>query len=113
MRDLLFKNLTSSDRKKRIIASSEVTENAGLRSIIQRHFICMVREVKDNKIDRPKPYLYVLKEHNRRAQREKFFCRIKGGIYAISEKRVFLILFMHSLKITLTAIPDNVMEGSA
>ncbi|MCX5707332.1 MAG: hypothetical protein NTW13_06775 [Candidatus Omnitrophica bacterium] len=108
MRDLLFKNLTSSDRKRRVIASSEITDKQGVRSIIRRHFICMIKEVADEKMDRPLPHLYVLKEHNTREQKERFFCKIKGSICAIHKGRLFLITFMHSLKIDLVAIPQNV-----
>lgn len=122
MRDLLFKNLTSQDKKRKIIASSEIVDKQGMRSVIQRHFICIVKEinpglarksgVNDNKLQRPLPYLYVLKEHNTREQKEKFFCRIKGSIYAVGNGRLFLILFMHSLKINLIAIPQDLVKQS-
>lgn len=105
MRDLLFKNLTSNDKKKRIMASSEVLDKQGVRSIIRRHFVYMVKEIPDNKIEKPLPYLYVLKEHNAKERKEKFFCRMKGSIFAVSNHKLFLILYMHSLKINLTAIP--------
>ena len=107
MRDLLFKNLTSDDRKRKILTSSEIMDKQGVRSIIHRHFICIVKEIKDKQITKPLPYLYVLKEHNNREQKEKFFCRIKGSIYAINNGRLFLILFMHSLKISLTPVPQD------
>ena len=112
MRDLLFKNLTSHDKKRKIIASSEIVDKQGMRSVIQRHFICIVKEINDNKLQRPLPYLYVLKEHNTREQKEKFFCRIKGSIYAVGNGRLFLILFMHSLKINLIAIPQDLVKYS-
>jgi hypothetical protein len=104
MRDLLFKNLTSDDKKRKILTSSEIMDKQGVRSIIHRHFICIVKEIKDKQISKPQPYLYVLKERNSREQREKFFCRIKGSIYAVHKGRLFLILFMHSLKIILTPV---------
>ena len=107
MRDLLFKNLTSSDKKRKIISSSEIADKEGLRNIIQRHFICIIKEVKGGQIEKPLPYLYVLKEHNTKAQREKFFCKLKGSIYAINKGRIYLILFMHSLKITLIPVPSK------
>ena len=112
MRDLLFKNLTSNDKKRKILASSEIVDRQGVRSIIRRHFICMVKEIKDNEIERPLPYLYILKERNNRDHKEKFFCRIKGSICAVSKGRLFLILFMHSLKITLVAITPDLMKHS-
>lgn len=107
MRDLLYKNLTSNDKKRKIIASSETVDKQGVRSIIHRHFVYLVREIKENKFEKPLPYLYVLKERNIKQQREKFFCRIKGSIYAVNEGRLFLILFMHSLKINLIAMPER------
>ncbi len=107
MRDLLFKNLTSNDRKRRVIASSEISDKGGVRSIINRHFICMIREVKKG-TERPEPSLHVLKEHNSREQREKFFCKIKGSVYAVNQGKVFLITFMHSLRINLISTPQNV-----
>lgn len=113
MRDLLFKNLTSTDRKRKVLSSSEVIDKQGVRSIIRRHLVCMVKELNPNcEVNKPLPYLYVLKEHNNREQREKFFCRIKGSLYAVSNGRLFLILFMHSLKITLVPIPQDSMEYS-
>jgi hypothetical protein len=111
MRNLLFKNLTSQDRRRKIISSTEIIDKQGVCSIIHRHFVCLVKEVKENKTEKPLPYLYVLKEHNSREQKEKFFCKIKGSVYAISNGRLFLILFMHSLKIDLMAIPQHIREG--
>ena len=113
MRDLVFKNLISSDRKKKIIATCEVADQNGIRSTIQRHFICIVKEVRDNKIERPLPYLYVLREHNNRCQCEKFFCRIKGSVYLVSHKRLFLLLYMHSLKIRLTPLPQDLANRNS
>ena len=107
MRDLLFKNLTSEDKKRKILTSSEITDKQGVRSIIHRHFVCIVKEIKDKQISKPQPYLYVLKERNNREQREKFFCRIKGSICAVHKDRLFLILFMHSLKISLAPVPQD------
>lgn len=109
MRDLLFKNLTSNDHKRKIIASSEVVDNQGMRSVIHRHFICMVKEISSVKAEKPAPYLYVLKEHNTKEQRERFFCKIKGSVCVVNNERFFLVTFMHSLKIHLVANPQAVI----
>ena len=76
MRDLLFKNLTSENKKRKILASSEIMDKQGVHSVIHRHFICLIKEIKDKQMVKPEPYLYVLKERNTRQQAEKFFCRI-------------------------------------
>ncbi|MCX5700246.1 MAG: hypothetical protein NTZ63_01720 [Candidatus Omnitrophica bacterium] len=108
MRDLLFKNLTSNDHKRRIIASSEIIDKQGVRSIIRRHFICSIREVQSKELDKPAPYLYVLKEHNTKEQKERFFCKIKGSVCAVHKDRFYLIIFVHSLRIDLIANPQQV-----
>ncbi len=110
MRDLTFKNITSDDKKRKVLVSCEVIDNQGVRSIIHRHFVCIVKEVQDKQISKPLPYLYLLKEHNNREQKEKFFCRIKGSICAIHKGRLFLILFMHSLKISLMPVPQDLVK---
>lgn len=108
MRDLVFKNITSRSRDRKILASSEVVESEGTRSIIHRHFIYLVREVADTSAPRPAPYLYVLRKQNTKDREERFFCRIKGSLYAANKGRLYLILFMHSLKINLAAVAEDV-----
>jgi hypothetical protein len=103
MRDLLFKNFTSSDKKRKVISSSEIMDQEGVRSIIRRHFICLVKEVENKETVKPLPYLYVLKSRNTKEHKEQFFCRIKGSVYALSGEKLYLFLFMHSLKINLVS----------
>jgi len=110
MRDLLLKNLTCGEKKRKILVSSEIMDKQGVRSIIHRHFVYMVKEIEDKEISKPQPYLYVLKERNNRQQREKFFCRTKGSLYATHQGRLYLILFMHSLKITLMPVPQDTVN---
>lgn len=111
MRNLLFKNLTSADKKRKIIASSEIVDGQGVRSVIRRHLVYLIKEIKAQNAEKPLPYLYVLKEHNSLEQREKFFCKIKGSVYAVSNSKLFLIVFMHSLMINLFAIPEDSIKN--
>lgn len=104
MRDLVYKNLTSGDKKRKIVASSEIIDRQGIHSVVRRHFICIIKEVKDNKVDNTVPYVYVLKKRDTKEHREEFFCRIKGSVFAVSNGRLFMILFMHSLKINLSSL---------
>jgi len=106
MRDLLFKNLTSEDRRRRVIATSETSDREGVRTTINRHFVSIVREVTGQNQERPLSHIYVTRERNTREQRERFFCKIKGHMYVAKGKRLFLVLFMHSLNINLTAVPQ-------
>ena len=111
MRDLLFRNLTSLDRKRKILASSEIFDKSGVRTVVRRHFVYLVKELPvDVKFEKQPPYLFILKVRDTKEKVEKFFCRMKGSVYAISGDRAYLITFMHSLKICLTAIPDSLMK---
>jgi len=102
MRDLLYKNLTSDDKRRKIIASSEISDKEGVRSVISRHFIWLLKEVKDCSVkNKPASSIYVLKEKNTKECKQKYFCRIKGSIYAVAGSKIFLIMYMHSLKIHL------------
>lgn len=110
MRSLLFKNLTSNDKHRKILVSSEIVDKKGVRSITHRHFVCLVKEVTDNKIIAPAPYVYVLKKHNSKDQTGRFFCKIKGNMHVAVEERIFLIVFMHTLRINLELVPAGIKK---
>ncbi len=112
MRDLVFKNLTSDLKKRKIISCSETFDKEGLRSTIRRHFICAIKEIKDKELKRPLPSLYVLKETNTKEHREKFLCKIKGSVYVVHEGKLYIIFFMHSLRIDVTSIPEDSVNYS-
>ena len=103
MRDLLYKNLTSAGRGRKIIASSEVADKEGIHSVVRRHFAYIVRQAPGADVEKPKSYLYILKERNSKQKRERFFCKIKGSIIAKNKEKLFLIIFIHTLKVELTA----------
>lgn len=109
MRDILFRNMTSEDKKRKAISSCEVSDQEGVHSIIRRHFICLVKEVSPEILgkDKPAPYVYVVKKRDTPGRKENFFCKIKGSIYAVDGERLFLVFFMHSLYIQLAALPLN------
>jgi hypothetical protein len=110
MRDLLFKNLTSLDKKRKIISTCEVADKEGIRTIIRRHFVCMVRRVEDNKVIKPAPYLYVLKERQTREAKETFLCKIKNSVFVTYKDELYLVLYMQTLKISLEAVAQGLAK---
>ena len=104
MRDLVFKNLTSSDRRKKVISSCETVQRQGVRTTIRRHFICKVIEITGGIKKRPLPQVYVRRTCNHVYQKESYFCRMKASLFAKSNGRLFLILFGHSIKIDTRSI---------
>jgi len=105
MRDLLFKNLTSADKRGRVITSRELSEQDGLRTHIYRHLFYRITKVKETDSILPKPILYVLKKRDAKAKVEMFYCRIKGNIYMTVADKIYLINYVHSLRILLRAVP--------
>jgi hypothetical protein len=111
MRDLLFRNLTSLDRRRKILASSEIFDKSGVRTVVRRHFVYIVKELSaEEQVVKQPSYLFVLKERKTKEKVEKFFCRMKGCVYAISNGKTYIITFMHSLKISLSSIPEDLMK---
>ena len=106
MRDILFKNRISADNKRKIIVTSEINDAQGVHSVIRRHFVYILKEAKDeNEAERPVPSVHILKERNTKEHREKFTCKLKGSMLVQNNGKLFLVIFMHSLSISLSAIP--------
>ena len=112
MRSLLYKNLTSVDRSRKVIVNSEIMDKEGVHSVVHRHFACIAKQVESTNVVKPEPYLYVLKQRNTKQKREHLFCKIKGSILMMNKGKLFLILFMHTLSIELTA-SDNKLSKQA
>ena len=104
MRNMLFKNITSEDRRQRVLASSEFIEQKGIRSCVHRHLVCRIGEMPRANEVLPRPTLYVVRKQDRKSSLEHFYCRIKGQMYLATDEKVYLVSFIHSLRIELTTI---------
>ncbi len=113
MRDLLFKNLTSLDRKKKVLACAEIIDNAGIRTIVRRHFIYVAKEISKQQVAKESPYLMVIKIKDSKRKIERFFCKMKGSLVASYNSRLYHIKFMHTLNISLFALPNGAMKYTA
>jgi len=111
MRQIIFKNLTSPDKRKKVIVNEETFEKSGIRTHIIRHLICLIEEVSpQDKVSVPSPCLYVLKERNHQKQIERFIFRLKGSIYAVCGGNLYLISFLHSLKIHMNVLSTEPLD---
>jgi hypothetical protein len=104
MRNLLFRNVTSGDKRRKILASSEFIEQKGVRSCVHRHLVCRIEEMPKTRDFLPRPTLYVVRRQDTMLRLEHFYCRIKGQMYLANNNHVFLVSFIHSLRIELSAI---------
>jgi hypothetical protein len=108
MRDMVFKNLTSHDKRKRILWASETINEDGILTKIHKYLIYIVKEVKKEEIRKTeKPEIFVLKSRDTREKTEKFQIKMKGGVYCLAKDRCLFVSFCHTLKIDLCKAPEE------
>lgn len=102
MRELLFKNLTSLEKKRKVLSLSEVSNKDGFLTHVNRRFIYLVKEVSamSNAVD--EPHFFILKDHNSKLNQEKFNFKIKGHFYVSCNQKIYLVNYCHSLHIRLS-----------
>ncbi len=106
MRDIVLKNLTSVNKKRRIMSSSEVINQNGVETRINRNFIYRVSEKDRLENDNvPVPKIYIYKNCDTKNHKSKFSYKVKGSIYLINEEKVYLVNYIHSFRLDLT--PSN------
>jgi hypothetical protein len=116
MREVLFKNLISSDSKKKDIFLREVFEKDGVIARTERRYFYLIKDivhVEDNNevqhwVDEQgksssakKRHFHILKEHNDELGEERLICKVAGTFYAVVGKEVYTIAFLHSFKVVL------------
>lgn len=114
MREVLFKNLTSVNSKKKDILLKEVFEKNGFLAQTERRCFYVIKGISHleeaddlkNWINspassqaRPKRHFYILKHRNDTVGEDKLICKIAGTFYAIVDKNVYTIAFLHSFKV--------------
>ncbi len=101
MRELLFKNLTSLDKGRKVVSISDSSLRDGYLAHTERHFIYMVKESQNIRRDLTQPLFYILKVHDSKQKREKLFFRVKGSFYVVTDNCLYVVYFCHSFKIEL------------
>jgi len=113
MRDILFKNLTTSDRHRRDIFLSECSEQHGVTTKTQKHFIYYIRDhsflgnseklgVWLKKYAGKGPHLKnlsVLKNYDSKTGEESFEVKLAGHLYVLREQDIFDVDFTQIFKI--------------
>lgn len=78
----------------------KVTE-PGVCARSQRHIVYSIEEKRDPNADLGRPTLAVIKFHNSKTNIDKLFCKMKGKIFAFHDKKIYLVTFVHTLRIEL------------
>jgi len=108
MRDMVFKNLSSEDKRKRVLWASETINEDGILTRIHKYLIYIIKEVeKDTPMKQEKPEIHILKCRDTKEKTEKFQIKMKGGITCVTKDKCFFVSFCHTLKIDLCKAPEE------
>ena len=114
MREVVFKNLTSINSRKKDIFLKEVFEKDGILAKTERRCFYFIKDIKHLESDDAlqkwlaeqgnskivnNRHFHILKEHNDAHFEDKIICKILGTFYAVINKSVYTIGFMHSFKV--------------
>lgn len=99
MRDILFKELTSTDKRRRLFSICEAIERDGILTKVERRSIYIIKEKNQIKELKNPPRISIFKVRNTERQEERLSWRIVGNFYVVTEEKVFCIIFIHSFKI--------------
>ena len=113
MRELVFKNLTSLDHRKRDLFVEETIEKNGILAKTTRrclYFIkdrtrikdsCDLKSIAELKVnnDNINRHFHVLKQRDTQAGVDKLMCKVAGTFYAIVNEYLYCIVFVHTFKI--------------
>ena len=120
MREVVFKNLTSPRSGKKDILLKEVFQRDGVTAKTERRSFYFIKDIsrlqndeelqtwvssQNNKNEPVKRHFHILKEHSDALGTDKFICKILGLFYAVVDRDIYTIAFLHSFKINFAKNP--------
>jgi hypothetical protein len=114
MREILFKELTSGNLRKKDTVLREIFEKDGVVAKTERRCFYFIKDVMQTQNagglqewlnDQNKPnsqekrHFHIMKEHNDSSGEDKVICKITGTFYAVFNNTVYSIGFLHAFKV--------------
>ncbi|MBU1932929.1 MAG: hypothetical protein KKC66_03405 [Candidatus Omnitrophica bacterium] len=115
MRELVFKNLTSLDKKRRDLLISETVEKNGIKTITKRHSVYIIGNRKKVCNDESlflenilpsnydKRHVFIYKKKNTKQGKDSFTCDVVGKFCAVVRDEVYSIAFKHTFEVDFVA----------
>lgn len=115
MHEVTFKHRKSEESRKKDIFLKEIVERDGIVSTTERRCFYFIKDVKKIKTAEDikkmtdiyigstpvkKRHFFIFKEHNDGLGADKLICKIAGIFYAIVDRRLYTIAFLHSFKVS-------------
>lgn len=101
MRDLIFRNLTSQDKRKKVLQAQEIINDKGVLTKIYRGFVCFLKPAYEVKNAIEHPEIHIVKSVDDSQHRETLLLKVKGGLYAVNKGELYFLSFCHSLRINI------------
>lgn len=101
MKEIAFKNLTSTKRRRKVISLTERNEKQGCEILSQKTLIYIVSPSAEKVRALAKPEYYIYKSFDSKKKQEKFSLRVKGTSYIVQDSKLLKVDFCHSLKIEI------------
>ncbi len=112
MRDLLFKNITSENKKRKDLYVTETVDRNGVTTTTQRHSIYIVgacnkfntlEELAEWKnttgLKANKRHVFIVKKRDSKLNKDMFICDVVGRFYAVTGCDIYSIAFKHSFEV--------------
>lgn len=112
MRELLFKNITSDNKKRKDLYVSETVEKNGITTTTQRHSTYIIGACnKFNTLEElgewkkaigpgaNKRHVFIIKKRDTKLNKDIFICDLVGRFYAVTGCDIYSIAFKHSFEI--------------
>lgn len=116
MREVLFKDLTSIESRKKDIFLKEVFEKDGVIAKTERRCFYFIKNVipitgtedfekwaceqgSRHNMSMSKRSFHILKEHKDALGEDRLTCKIFGTFYVVVDNTVYTIAFLHSFKV--------------
>jgi hypothetical protein len=115
VREVVYKNLTSITSRKKDIFLKEVYEQNGVMAKTERRCFYYIKEIKhleteddlkfwieskNDALGSTKRHFHIFKQHDDIMGQDKIICKVAGTFYAVAEKTVYTIAFLHSFKVS-------------
>ncbi len=104
MKEIAFKNLTSTEKKRKIISLTEKVERDGCIVSSQKTLVYIVSPQFEKVREISQPEYHIGKSYDSKTKEERFSLRVKGTSYVSQESSFLKVDFCHSLKIDITPI---------
>ncbi len=121
MREIVVKNITSENKRKKDLYITEIVEKNGLKTITRRHSLYILR--RHNKIGDPnelivnqsglemnnktKRHVFIFKKQDTKHKKESFICDVVGKFYAVVKDEFYSLRTRDSFVIDILALQEK------